>query len=129
MADHRAEQILSAFLQALQDSVTVDIPDSSIVRDRVDPAGVWPDISVNMGSDDVDEGSDHNMAFMDTWLNIQVKLSVKNSTGLSTELNSLRKKIHIAIYAASSLGLAFVIQGRYTGTSDIAVLTMSRPAD
>lgn len=122
MADHKAEQILAAFQQVLKDSATVDIPDTSIVRDRVDPAGAWPDISVNMGSDDVVEGSDNNMAFMDNWLNVYVKLSVKNSTGLSTELNSLRKKIHIAIYADTQLGLSgFVMQGRYTGASDIAV--------
>ncbi len=126
MANHKAEQILAAFQQILKDSATVDVLDASIVRDRVDPAGVWPDISINMGADDVVEGSDDNMAFMESWLNVDVKLSVKNSTGLSTELNSLRKKIHIAIYADVQLGLsAFVMKGKYTGASAIGVSGVS----
>ena len=121
MADHKAEQILAAFQQVLKDAAGVDVADTSIVRDRVDPAGAVPDISVGMGADDVVEGSDDNLAFMDSVLNVEVTVSVKNNTGLSTQLNDLRKKIHIAIYSDTQLGLpGIVIYGHYISAGAIA---------
>lgn len=118
MADHVEERILAAFQQTLQAAAIADIPDSSIVRDRVDPAAAWPDINIEMSADDIIEGSDENMAFMDGWLTVDVTISVKNSTGLSADLLDIRKKIHIAVYKDVQLGLpGVIIDGRYTGAS------------
>jgi hypothetical protein len=116
---HRAEQILSTLQQILKDSTFVTVVDSSIVRDRVDPAKVAPDISVNMGADDVFE--DGNMAFIDSTLNVNISVTVKNTSGLSSELNIIRRQIHRAIYTDTNIGLSFVILGKYTGAGAITV--------
>ena len=122
MADHIEEQILVAFYRTLQAASIVDIDDASIVRDRVDPAKVVPDINIKMGADDIIEGSDENVMFMDGWLNVDVIVTIKNSTGLSAELLDIRKKIHIAVYKDVRLGISNILSdGKYTGASNPVV--------
>ncbi len=116
MADHVEEQILGRFQQQLKDAASVTVAGTSIVRERVDPAKVVPDINIEMGADDIIDGSDENMAYMDGWLNVDVIVTVKNSTGLAAELLDIRKQIHIAIYADVQLALPdIIIDGKYTG--------------
>jgi hypothetical protein len=115
MSAHKAELILSAFVQQLKNATVVSVVDSSIVRDRVDPASVTPDINIKMGADVVVD--DSNMAFIDSELSVTVVITVKSSTGLSTELNEIRKQIHQAIYADLNLGLLYIIQTKHTDTT------------
>lgn len=117
MADHRAEQILAAFTTACTGLATTG---SNVQRDQVDPVESTPALSIEMGADTVVEGSDRNMGLLDSVLDVEVMAYVKNSTGLSTQLNQIRKEVHAAIYADTKLGLSsIVIDTGYTGAGDV----------
>lgn len=124
MADHRAEQILDAVTTLVTGLTTTG---ANVQRDQVDPVAAVPALSVEMGGDEPLEGSDRNIAYIDSLLNVQIVVYVKNSTGLSTQLNLIRKEVHIAMYADRQLGLSsIVINTTYAGTSEV---TKSRALD
>jgi len=117
MADHRAQQILDAIVTTVTGLTTTG---TNVDLDQVDPVGTsrLPHLSVDMGTDDKLEGSDANMSYMDSVLSVGIVARVKNSTGLSAELNQIRKEVHIAMAADYQLGLpAFVIDTVYIGSS------------
>lgn len=119
MADHYAEQILVAIESIATNLLTTG---TNVNRDQVDPVSdsKLPHLSVDMGTDEKVDGSDDNMAFMDSVLNVSIIARVKKTIGLSTQLNQIRKEVHIAMAADYQLGLPdIVIDSVYVGASAV----------
>jgi len=120
MALHYAEQILVSVLAKLKAAPVVSVLPVNVERDRVDPVetGV-PAIGLEMGSDEPVDQENKNMAFIDSHLEIEVDIYVKNTTGVSTELNLIRQEVHQALMVDRLQGLpAIVSDTRYLGASE-----------
>jgi hypothetical protein len=111
MADHKAEQIMDAFVSAVTGLTTTG---SNIERDR---AYMWEDarlpaLAIYQGDDTPTPYADRNYYRDDYHLTIHIDIHVKIATGtaLSQTLNLIRKEITAAIQADPYLGLSgFVI--------------------
>jgi len=116
MALHRAEQILAAVLTNVTGLTSTG---TRVARDRIDEVNCDSGavLGVEMGADNVLEGSDKNMAFIDSSLDVEIDVYVKTNSGLTTALNLSRKEVHIALYTDYTQGLSFVVDTRYTGAS------------
>lgn len=110
MADHRAEQIMDAFVAAIGNLTTTS---TNVFRDRVeaiDPS-ITAALSVYQGEDYPLDTSDQNWFTVDHVLEIMIEIQIKQAYGtpISQTLNQIRKEIAVAIQAAPQLGLSFVI--------------------
>jgi hypothetical protein len=115
MALHRAEQIMAALLTTLKAITSPTVAAINMQRDRVDPFETLPAISLEEGADILIEGSDENVSKMDSILNIEVIVHAKKLSGVSTQLNQIRKEVYIALMADITQGLSFVNDTRYQG--------------
>lgn len=108
MADHRAEQIMDAFVTAITGLTTTG---TNVKRDRVYGWTSTPAISVFQGDDTPIPYIDRNYSLDDFMLNIHLEFHVDeaDSIPVSQTLNQIRKEVIIAIQAAPTLGLSFVI--------------------
>ncbi|MBL1293072.1 MAG: hypothetical protein COB61_004285 [Thiotrichales bacterium] len=117
MADHRAEQIINAFV-AIVTGLTAT--GNRVKRARVYNIGRTqvPSLSIYMGPDTPLDASDGqtNFRFIDTELTIAIVIHVKKIDAYEAELNEIRKQIHIAIMSDIHLGLpSFVVQTIWRG--------------
>ncbi len=103
---HRAEQILQAVAATLTGLPTTG---ANVQRARVYEAATLPALTIGMGADEVVEGSDANLAFVDRLLTVQVTALVKSAGVLDTTLNQIRSEVWQAMMADRSQGLAFVL--------------------
>jgi len=116
MALHYAEQIIAQLLITLQAIPSSTVAAVNIERDRVDPFENLPAISLEEGADDILLGSDKNESVMDSLLEVEVVVHAKKSTGVSAQLNQIRKEIFIALMADLQQGLpSIVIDTDYIG--------------
>jgi len=120
MAVHFAEQIMVALLAKLKAAPVAAVQPADVERDRTEPVETAvPAIGLEMAADVVIEGSDENVAFIDSLLDIGIDIYAKNTTGLSTELNLIRKEVHQAIMADYQQGLpTIIIDTRYLGADE-----------
>lgn len=110
MADHRAEQIMSAIETLLTGLTTTG---SNVKRDRVyswDTANL-PALSIFQGDDTPIPYADRNYFQDDFELTVHIEMHAENADTIpiSTTLNQIRKEVIIAIQADYTLGLSFVI--------------------
>jgi len=109
MADHRAEQIMKAFVALLNPLPTTS---DNIMRDRPYDieSGVSTALSVYEGIDDPLDDDDQVWPFHDSWLTIYVDIhaAIPSDTPISETLNLIRKEITIALMPQNALGLGFV---------------------
>ena len=112
MADHRAEQILAAFLTTLTGLTTTS---TRVARGRAYPLekGSSPALSIFMGNDTPPEPGEEgdNYPYIDSTLEIIVRAHVKSAGAvLDTTLNLIRKEVVKALQGTTKLGLSgFVI--------------------
>lgn len=106
---HRAEQILSAIESNLTGLATTG---ANVFRGRVytlDDSEV-PAITIYQGSDDpLGEYGPSNVAFLDSELQIKVTAHVKTSAKAETELNQIRREVHIALMNDYQQGLPDIV--------------------
>lgn len=108
MADHRAEQIMDAFIALVTGLATTS---ANVTRDRAyDVEGdVDAALSVYQGLDDpLDESP---WPFIDSELMIYTDLHVRvsSATPISQTLNEIRKEMVVAVMADHTLGLAGIV--------------------
>ncbi len=106
MADHKAEQILSAVITKVTSLTTTG---TNVFRGRVYavPDTNLPALCVFMGQDQIVGQWSHT--HVDSELTIHIDVKVKESTAqLDTKLNLIRKEISIALQADITQGLLFV---------------------
>lgn len=122
---HRALQIVNA-AAAL---VTAQATDAYVYTHRAlslsDDEQELPAISVRVGLDSpVAENGQNSMAFIDSQQELQIDIVVKGDSeqDVIEALFSHRAQIHVALQADVTLGLAFVTDTQYGGSSapDIA---------
>ncbi len=104
MADLRAEQIMSAVLTAVTGLATTG---ANVERDRDYPTDADNSISVEQGSDTVLE--EQGNAFIDSMLEFSVVAYVKKNNTYTTQINQIRKEVHIALMADRQLGLPGIV--------------------
>lgn len=105
MADHRAEQIMQAFVAALgttSEFVTLRAPQDDVNQ--------FPSVSVYMGSESPLGETGYEIPHTySAVLNVVCVVSVRSTTP-ETALNAAKKALHIAIFQDQRLGLPFVIE-------------------
>jgi len=111
MALHKAEHILVAILAALTSSTTAG---TNVKRNRTHAwdKSIVDCIDVAMGADTIVEGSDANMQFTDSDLEVTIFAHSKN-TAPETRLNLLKTEITVALMAARDLGLPTIVHAIY----------------
>ncbi len=124
MADHKAEQILSAVITKVTGLTTTG---ANVFRGRVYavPDGRLPALCVFMGTDEVIGQWSHQ--HVDSLLTIHIDAKVKDSAAqVDTTLNQIRKEVAIALQADITQGLSFV---QDTQEGDAAEPDLSGEAD
>lgn len=111
MADHRAEQIAAAFKTTLTGLTTTG---ANVHRSRATPlprADNLRALVIRLGEETVE---DQPFNFVGRFLALQVHAYATDAVeaNIETALNLMRKEITIALQAAPTLGLAFVIDTR-----------------
>jgi len=112
-----AEQIMQAVIAALEAGV-----DADVFRGRVDPlaADTQFAIGVFQGSElPVGDLGRQNMGFMDQELEVRTEVAARSTQeNIETDLNELRRQVHLLLMAANPLGLAYVIDVRPDGVDE-----------
>lgn len=112
MADARTEQILAAVKTALTGLATTG---ANVERGRIYPHQVekLPALSIMMGADV--PAAELMTGLVDWDFSFMVEAAVRVApdytdleSGVETELNQVRKEVHIALFADTTLGLSFV---------------------
>ena len=119
---HREQQIINAFVAALQASTLLAIPAANVFANRslslAEDQGEMPAATVNEAEDvqTSDLGTD-NLAFIDSLLGVEVQHFATGTSDaeVRTALSDQRRYIHVALMADDTLGLSFVIGLRYGG--------------
>lgn len=119
---HRAETIMATLETELTGLATTG---ANIKRTRTYPVDNLPALTLEMGEDQVIEGSGANMQHLDRLLEVRVVLHVKTSSEIETALNTIREEVHVAMMADRQHGLAYVIDTIVQGDSDAE----TEPAD
>ena len=107
MADHRAEQIVSAVVANVTGLTTTA---TRVYRGRVYPMqeSEFPGLCVYLG-DDSPSVPRQNVAFIDSDLTVNIDAYVKSSSAqIDSLLMTIRKEVTIALMASRSQGLSFV---------------------
>lgn len=130
MATLLAETIMQTVTSVLDAGV-----DADVFRGRVDALADDTDraIGVFQGAEDpLGEEGRLNLGFMDQLLEVRTEVAAKSTQeNIETELNELRRQVHVLLMAENALSLAYVIdiipngvdepqidgvQEKYTGT-------------
>lgn len=119
---HRAEQIVDAVVTLLQASTTLGIPAPSVYPLRTfslaEDQGELPAVCVNFGDDNP---ADDYRSLEDVASALEVITTsyvlADEEPDLKRALLDLRKEIHKAIVADSTLGLSFVLSIAYGGAA------------
>jgi hypothetical protein len=86
---------------------------ASVFRGRVDPLedSQLPAVGIFQGGEDpLGEQGRMNVGFMDQHLEVRTEVAAKStSETIETELNELRRLVHVVMMAEDALGLAYVI--------------------
>ena len=108
MADHRAEQIMTALLAKLQPLATTGY---SVHRARVYAltSDQVPGISLFMGPDEPVDDTIQTWSQIDSQLTVYIDAHVRDANTAETDINRIRKEVVLAIMADYSLGLSFVL--------------------
>jgi hypothetical protein len=119
---HRAEQVIDAVVALLQASTTLGVPSQSVYPLRTfslaEDQGEIPAVCVNFGDDNpaddyqtLDDVASALEVFTTSYLLADEEPELKRS------LLDVRKEIHKAIVADSTLGLSFVLSIAYGGAA------------
>lgn len=101
---HRAETIMAAVETAVTGLTTTS---TRVERTRVRTVETAPALSIEQGGDDVNpEKSSFPLKARD--LNVKIIAHVKNNTAPETQMNLIREEVYAALFADTTLGLAFV---------------------
>lgn len=119
MPDHRAELIM----QRVTDLVTgLPITGSRVERARPYnvPRRQGASLSIYMGADNPLDNGDgiRNTNFIDSELSIGIVTRIKRTDDFEKILNQIRQEVHIALFAQINLGLAFVQQIIWQGSTE-----------
>lgn len=119
---HRAEQIIDAVVAALQSSTTLGVPSVSVYANRslslAEDQGEVPAICVDAADDSPAPEFDQFQKVASTLdLETTVYWTASNEDELKRLLFSVRREIHKAIVANSTLGLSFVLMIGYGGAT------------
>jgi len=117
MADHRAEQIINAFVAIVTGLAATA---GRVKRARVYNIGSTqvPSISIYMGPDTPLEAADGQTKFnfIDKEFTIAAVIHVKKIVEYEADLSEIRKQVHIAVMSNNQLGLpSFVVQTIWRG--------------
>lgn len=113
MADHRAEQIMDAFVTEV---TGLDTTKNSVVRDRPYNVELGDNcaLSIYQGTDVPYEEGIQNWTYQDMVLTVVIEILVKaaSSMPISQTLNQIRKEITTTLQAVADppLGLSFCIE-------------------
>ncbi len=103
-----AEQIMQTIQTVLAAGVNADV-----FRGRVDPLedAQLPAIGLFQGAEEpAGENGRLNMGFMDQFLEVRTEVAAKSTqANIETDLNELRRQVHILLMAENALSLAYVI--------------------
>ena len=114
-----AEQIMQTITSVLTTGLGVA---ANVYRGRVDPLenSQLPAVSVFQGPEvPLGDTGQANIALLDEELEVRTSLGAKaNSAIIETDLNELRRLIHIILMAADPLSLAYVIDIKYAGADE-----------
>ena len=129
MAAHRAEQIMQAFTGLV---TGLALTGTRVVRDRVYNVGIKqvPSLSVYMGPDAPLNASDGqtNFAIINSELQVATVIHIKKTQTYTTDLNEIRKQIHVATMSDIQLGLPdFVEQMIWRGADEPELDAAEKP--
>lgn len=126
---HRAEQIMAAITAKLTGLTTTR---SNVFRSRSYPFAEdqLPALAIYQGPDEpLDEYGARSFGLIDSALEITVAINIKGQEeGLDTELNKIRREVHVALMADYQQGLDFVIQTIPQGAGDVSISSDSELA-
>jgi hypothetical protein len=116
MADHRAEQIIAAVATAVTGLTTTG---ANVERGQLWPYGSDRAAALTIAQGPVDPLDGQPMALVTARLEVRIIAHVKATTAtVDSTINQIAKEVYIALMADRTLGLSFVIDTEWTGTSD-----------
>lgn len=103
-----AETIMATITTVLDDGLG-----AGVHRGRVDPLedAQLPAVGIYQGAEEpLGEQGRMNVGFMDEYLEVRTEVAAKStSETIETDLNELRRQVHLSLMAENALGLAYVI--------------------
>ena len=108
-----AEEIMQTIQTVLQAGV-----DADVFRGRVDPLedAQLPAIGLFQGAEEPERIS---LPFIDEMLEVRTEVAAKGTQiNIETDLNELRRQVHLLLMASNALGLAYVIDIIPNGTDE-----------
>lgn len=115
----RPEEIMTTILSKVTGLSTTG---ARAFRGRVYPLEIvdLPALTIYMGSDNpLGENGPDTFSFIDSDVDVNISIHVRsNSTQVETELNLIRREIHVALMADTTQGLPYVFMTMPYGTDE-----------
>ncbi|WP_299077929.1 hypothetical protein [uncultured Paraglaciecola sp.] len=112
---NRAETIMAAIAPLLTGLTTTG---ANVQRSRAWPVDALPALTIQQGSNTVNEGEDEVFGAILRTLEFSVISQIKGISLLETQLNQIAAEVYAALTADRKLGLAYVFDVRLVGDSE-----------